>query len=61
LEVSVRVFLFEEHVRVVELFGVGAAAGKTKELVEAARRGPLVAHAQIVGVCGTHGCGRLAA
>lgn len=51
----------EEHVRVVELFGVGAAAGKTKELVEAGRRKPLIAPAQIAGVCGTKGCGLLAA
>lgn len=51
----------EEHVRVVELFGVGAAAGKTRELVEVAKRKPLIAPAQIDGVCGTKGCFKIAA
>jgi hypothetical protein len=49
----------EEFVGIVERYGVGAAAGKTAELVEASRRKPLIAPAHIDGVCGT--CLRLAA
>lgn len=50
----------EEHVAVVKYFGVGSAAGRTKELVEVARQKPLFGQAQINGACGTEGC-RLAA
>ncbi|MET3483127.1 hypothetical protein [Methylobacterium sp. 1973] len=35
---------------------VGAAAGQTAALVEAANRPPIVCEADIVGACGT--CGR---
>jgi hypothetical protein len=42
----------EEHVAVVEDFGVGAAAGQTRKLVDAARRTPRYGHADITFVCG---------
>ncbi|HEX8177870.1 MAG TPA: putative metallopeptidase [Pyrinomonadaceae bacterium] len=51
----------EEHVAVVKYFGVGAAAGRTKELVEVARQKPLFGQARINGTCGTLGCKLLAA
>jgi Putative phage metallopeptidase len=51
----------EEHVGVVARYGVGAAAGKTRELVAAAKRKPLIAPAHIAGVCGTEKCLKLAA
>lgn len=47
----------EEFVGVVRRYGVGAAAGQTFELVEAAKRGPEVARADIAGVCGTCAAG----
>lgn len=46
----------EEFVGVVARYGVGAAAGQTRALVEAATRPPLIASADIAGCCGT--CGR---
>lgn len=46
----------EEFVGVVERYGVGAAAGKTADLVRAANKGPTVAETLILGACGT--CGR---
>lgn len=46
----------EEFVGVVARYGVGAAAGKTRALVEAANRAPLICEAEIAGACGT--CGR---
>jgi hypothetical protein len=46
----------EEHVGVVERYGVGAAAGKTKQLVEAAKKKPLMGRAQIQGLCGSEPC-----
>ena len=46
----------EEFVGVVARYGVGAAAGQTAALVEAANRPPLICSAEIAGVCGT--CGR---
>lgn len=46
----------EEFVGVVARYGVGAAAGQTAALVEAANRPPIVCEADIVGACGT--CGR---
>jgi hypothetical protein len=49
----------EEFVGIVARYGVGAAAGKTVELVEASKKRPLIAPAQIDGVCGT--CLRLVA
>jgi hypothetical protein len=49
----------EEHVGIVARYGAGAAAGKTVELVAAAKKKPLVAPAQVSMACGT--CLRLAA
>lgn len=49
----------EEHVGVVRRYGPGAAAGATRELVEAARRRPTVTRAQMAAACGT--CLKLAA
>jgi hypothetical protein len=49
----------EEFVGIVARYGVGAAAGDTVKLVEAARAKPTIAPAHIEGVCGT--CLRLAA
>lgn len=46
----------EEFVGVVERYGVGAAAGKTSDLVRAANKGPTVSASLIHGACGT--CGR---
>ena len=46
----------EEFVGVVARYGVGAAAGQTAALVEAANRPPIVCEADIAGACGT--CGR---
>ena len=43
----------EEFVSIVRRYGVGAAAGDTLALVEAARRGPEVAAASIASACGT--------
>lgn len=43
----------EEFVGIVRRYGVGAAAGETFALVEAAKRGPEIARAGIAGVCGT--------
>lgn len=42
----------EVHLIEVEWFGVDAAAGATKQLVEAAQRPPLAGRAAIVGACG---------
>lgn len=42
----------EEHVGVVDRYGVGAAAGKTHELVEAAKRKPSIAPARVDWACG---------
>jgi hypothetical protein len=49
----------EEFVGIVKRYGAGAAAGDTALLVEVAGKRPLIASAQIEGVCGT--CLRLAA
>lgn len=49
----------EEFVSIVARYGVGAAAGQTAALVEAASRAPLICATDIAGVCGT--CGRRAA
>lgn len=46
----------EEFVGVVARYGVGAAAGQTRALVEAANAGPTIAAADIATCCGT--CGR---
>ncbi len=43
----------EEHVEIVERYGVGAAAGRTKDLVAAAKKKPTVGRAQVSAVCGT--------
>lgn len=43
----------EEFVSIVARYGVGAAAGATRALVEAANSPPLVATAQISQACGT--------
>lgn len=48
----------EEFVGIVARYGVGAAAGQTRALVEAAGRAPLICTADLEGVCGT--CGRRA-
>lgn len=45
----------EEFVSVVRRYGVGAAAGRTADLVEAARATPLICAADVAGVCGTCG------
>lgn len=42
----------EEHVDIVARYGVGAAAGGVRELVEAASRPPLIGQAQISIACG---------
>jgi hypothetical protein len=42
----------EEFVSIVRRWGVGSAAGKTRELVEAANAAPLIAAADISRVCG---------
>jgi hypothetical protein len=49
----------EEFVGVTARYGTGASAGKTRDLVNAANRKPLIGAAEIAGVCGT--CLRLAA
>jgi hypothetical protein len=43
----------EEFVGIVARYGVGAAAGQTRALVEAAGRAPLICSADISSVCGT--------
>lgn len=43
----------EEFVGIVRRYGVGAAAGETLALVEAARETPQVAASRIAGACGT--------
>lgn len=43
----------EEFVGVVRRYGVGAAAGQTLALVEAAQRGPEIGKAQATAACGT--------
>lgn len=43
----------EEFVGIVRRYGVGSAAAGVSELVEAARRKPEIADADIAGVCGT--------
>lgn len=43
----------EEFVGIVERYGVGPAAGRTRALVEAAARAPLICSADISSVCGT--------
>ena len=43
----------EEFVSIVRRYGVGAAAGDTLALVEAARRGPTIAAASVSQACGT--------
>lgn len=43
----------EEFVGVVRRYGVGAAAGGVRELVEAANRKPEIARVTVEGVCGT--------
>lgn len=43
----------EEFVGIVRRYGVGAAAGDTAKLVEAARRAPEIGHADIARACGT--------
>lgn len=43
----------EEFVSIVRRYGVGAAAGATRALVEAANEAPLIARAQISQACGT--------
>lgn len=48
----------EEFVGIVKRYGVDAAAGLTKELVEAAQFIPAVSASRIAGACGT--CARLA-
>jgi hypothetical protein len=45
----------EEFVGVVARYGVGAAAGQTAALVEAAGRAPLICTSEIAGACGTCG------
>lgn len=45
----------EEFVGVVRRYGVGAAAGQTAALVEAANAGPLFGAADLRGCCGTCG------
>ena len=42
----------EEHVNIVERYGVGAAAGRTRDLVLAAKKRPLIAAAQLDWACG---------
>jgi hypothetical protein len=43
----------EEFVEIVRRYGVGAAAGDTAALVEAAKRPPVVGRSSIAGACGT--------
>lgn len=43
----------EEFVSIVRRYGVGAAAGATRALVEAANQSPLIARASISQACGT--------
>lgn len=43
----------EEFVDVVRRYGAGAAAGETAALVAAAREGPTIAEADVLGACGT--------
>lgn len=43
----------EEFVSIVARYGAGNAAGSTLALVEAARRGPAIAEADIARMCGT--------
>lgn len=46
----------EEFVSIVERYGPGNGAGRTRALVEAASRAPIICEADIAGACGT--CGR---
>jgi hypothetical protein len=46
----------EEFVGIVERYGAGNGAGRTRALVEAAGRAPIICEADIAGACGT--CGR---
>lgn len=43
----------EEFVGVVRRYGVGAAAGQTLALIEAAQRGPEIGKAKVAAACGT--------
>lgn len=43
----------EEFVGVVRRYGVGAAAGQTLALIEAAQRGPEISRAKATAACGT--------
>jgi hypothetical protein len=43
----------EEFVGIVRRYGVGAAAGQTLALVEAAQRGPEISKATITAACGS--------
>jgi hypothetical protein len=43
----------EEFVGIVRRYGVGAAAGQTLALVEAAKRGPQIAAAKVSAACGS--------
>lgn len=48
----------EEFVGIVERYGAGRGAGRTFDLVEAAKKRPTITEAQIVGACGT--CNKVA-
>lgn len=43
----------EEFVGVVRRYGVGSAAGKAQEFVDAANNGPTVEKARVIAACGT--------
>lgn len=43
----------EEFVGVVRRYGVGAGAGQTLALIEAAQRGPQIGKAKVTGACGS--------
>lgn len=48
----------EEFVGIVERYGAGRGAGHTFDLVEAAKKRPVITEAQIIGACGT--CNKVA-
>lgn len=45
----------EEFVSVVRRYGVGAAAGRTREFIAAAVEGPTIAEVEVCRICGTCG------
>lgn len=52
-KLGIRAHDVEEFVGIVRRYGIGAAAGDTAKLVEAAKRAPEIGHLNIAHACGT--------